>query len=296
MLTPFLSGMNNARTVAPGFAKKPVMKGGGGKASKNGAATRWTTPILGMGTEEVKGTSLQPFANLRANGTVHHTGLDVGACLDGAGYYAIADGVVRLVSAGTDMGTLLVVQHSTDGKALVNAVYMHGGDTVFVKPGEKVRCGQLLGTMGMSYSIENGGHYSHLHFGLYPGAYSDTHNYGYKPVKAGLDDWYDPATFLPLWIERTAPLIDGLPPRTRSNGKVLDLIAKDELGKAWKALPRLKDEAFKRRLSKQMVDAIEKILARAESQRKAGHAAWADRYLKKMAKKAKGIPGAERLR
>ncbi len=107
-LTPFLSGMNNARTVAPGFAKKPVMKGGGGKASKGGAATRWTTPILGTGTEEVKGTSLQPFANLRGNGTIHHTGLDVGACLDGAGYYAIADGVVRLVSEPVGSGATAV--------------------------------------------------------------------------------------------------------------------------------------------------------------------------------------------
>jgi len=294
ILTPFLSGMNTARTVAPGYAAKPVMKGGGGKASRGGASSRWTTPILGWGSEEVKG-SLQPFANLRRNGAVYHLGQDVGACLDGAGYYAIADGVVRLISSGTDMGTLLVLQHSTDGKALVNAVYMHGGDTVFVKPGEKVRCGQLIGTMGMSYSIENGGHFAHLHFGLYPGPYSDRHNYGYRGVKAGLDDWFDPAKFLPVWIDRTAPLVTDLPERTKANGKVLDAIGAGNLGKAWKAVARLTDGAEKRRFSRLLVDAIDRILARAEAQRAAGHSAWAKRFRAGQAKKAEGIPGAERI-
>ena len=59
--------------------------------------------------------------------------------------------------AQRDMGTLLVVQHLLEDGRLVNAVYMHGGDTVFVKPGERVACGQLLGTMGLSFSAENGG-------------------------------------------------------------------------------------------------------------------------------------------
>jgi hypothetical protein len=35
---------------------------------------------------------------------------------------------------------------------------------------------------------------------------SDTHNYGYKPVSAGLADWRDPAVFLARWVERTKPL------------------------------------------------------------------------------------------
>src|SRR5205085_834153 len=96
-------------------------------------------PLLQWDEEEVQGTSLQPFANLRQNGTVHHTGKDVGACLDGAGFYAAADGVVKFVESGGDMGTLIVLQHSPDGASLVNAVYMHGGDAVFVKAGERVR-------------------------------------------------------------------------------------------------------------------------------------------------------------
>jgi hypothetical protein len=54
--------------------------------------------------------------------------------------------------------------------------------------------------MGLGYSIENGGHFAHLHLGLYPGPFQVTHNYGYKPAKDGLADWIDPAKALKEWI------------------------------------------------------------------------------------------------
>lgn len=257
-LTPFLSGMDTVKLVAPNYTKAGVSQGGGGSGDKEGGADMWTTPLLGYGEEEVTGTSLQPFANLRGNGTVYHTGQDVGSCLDGAGYYAAARGVVKLVHSGSDMGTLIVVQHATAKKELVNAVYMHGGDTVFVKAGESVDAGQLLGSMGMSYSIENGGHFAHLHFGLYPGAYSDTHNYGYKPVKAGLADWLDPAEFLPRWMRRTAPFVDGS-------------TSADPAG------------------------TIDRVVARAMAEREDGFPSWAVRILVDAGKACRDMPGAERI-
>jgi len=147
--TPVLEGMDRARAVAPGYAAKGVSQAGGGSALKLPVGDAWTTPLLGWGEEEVPGTSLQPFANPRENGMVH-TGRDCGACMDGSGYYAIADGVVKLVHSGSDMGTLLVLEHHADAKRVACAVYMHGGDTVFVKGGDRVAAGQLLGSMGMS--------------------------------------------------------------------------------------------------------------------------------------------------
>jgi hypothetical protein len=167
----------------------------------------WTTPILGYGEEEVPGAGLQPFGNPRERGAVH-TGQDVGSSLDGAGFYAIADGFVKFVHSGSDMGTLIVTEHREDEKGVVCAVYMHGGDRVFVKGGEKVSAGQLLGTMGMGFSIENGGHFAHLHFGLYPGPFQANHNYGYKQASAGLSDWYDPAKCIPRWRDGSLPLPD----------------------------------------------------------------------------------------
>ncbi|MHC4820180.1 MAG: peptidoglycan DD-metalloendopeptidase family protein [Planctomycetota bacterium] len=255
--TPFLSGMNNAKRVAPGWKKKAYNKSGGGSAAKLPAARQWVMPLMDWGKEEVPGASLQPFANPRANGVVH-TGHDVGAAFDGAGYYAIADGIVKMVNAGSDMGTLIVVEHHVGDGELVTALYMHGGDTVFVKAGEKVKARQILGSMGLSYSLENGGHYAHLHFGMYPGPFVATHNYGYKKKAAGLSDWHDPQEVLTRWVDWSAPIEDaaevleradrilagGYPSRARTlvetaSSKLRDGSLKDRL-KEWK-----KDEAFK---------------------------------------------------
>ena len=205
--TPFLEGMDKGKSVAPGATLKSDARQGGGSAMKLPVARRFTTPILGYGREEVSGTSLQPFANLR-NGTVYHTGQDVGACLDGAGFYACAEGIVKLVHSGSDMGTLIVLEHHVAEKEVATLLYMHGGDTVFVKAGDRVEAGHLLGSMGTGYSFENGGHYAHLHFGAYPGPFSMTHNYGYRNVAVGLRDWFDPAVVLPDWIDRTRPPAD----------------------------------------------------------------------------------------
>ena len=189
-----------------GLAKPPkgVMLAGGGSAAKLPVAAEWTTPVLGYGEEVVPGAGLQPFGNPREGGRVH-TGQDCAAALDGSGFYAAAEGIVKLVSSGTDMGTLLVLEHRPDERGVACAVYMHGGDTVFVKSGERVQAGQLLGTMGLGFSPENGGHFAHLHYGLYPGPFSATHNYGYKPAADGLSDWLDPAKWLGRWRDGCRP-------------------------------------------------------------------------------------------
>jgi murein DD-endopeptidase MepM/ murein hydrolase activator NlpD len=204
LVSPFLEGMDKAARVAPGYAAKGVSQGGGSSAMKLPVAAEWTTPVLGYGQEEVPGAGLQPFANPREGGRVH-TGQDCAASLDGSGFYAAAEGVVKLVHSGSDMGTMLVLEHHLDEKQVVCAVYMHGGDTVFVKGGDRVEAGRLLGTMGLSFSLENGGHFAHLHYGLYPGPFQSNHNYGYKLAKDGLSDWLDPAKCLPRWRDGSRP-------------------------------------------------------------------------------------------
>jgi murein DD-endopeptidase MepM/ murein hydrolase activator NlpD len=274
MLTPFLDGMDKVKSAAPDYAAKPNARQGGASASTLPAAARWVWPLLNWGKEEVNG-SLQPFANLRQNGTVYHTGQDVGCCFDGAGYYAVADGIVKLVHTGSDMGTLIVVEHNA-GDAVECALYMHGGDTVFVKTGDKVTCGQLIGTMGLSYSIENGGHFAHLHFGLYPGAFSLTHNYGYKQVSAGLADWHDPAKWLAERIAATKPLVDG--------------VAGEDYGKAYAGAKDRNAE-----LAKRIEDAVPEALKRCEARRDAGYPADALAKLKKWAAAFKSVPGQDKL-
>ncbi len=294
-LTPFLNSMAKLKLVAPGLTLKSNLRAGKGNAAKLGPATRWTTPLLGFGQEEVSGTSLQPFANLRGGGATYHTGLDIGACLDGAGYYAAADGFVKLIHSGSDMGTLVVLQHCTSGKQTINAVYMHGGDTVFVKPGERVSAGQLVATMGMGYSIENGGHYTHLHFGLYPGSYANTHNYGYKAVRSGLADWLDPARFIASWSERTAPLVPELPGADGPLAAARDMAQSGQYAKAWKALAKLESSASVDALRAALEKVPERLLARATKQRDLGYPDYAAELLATSAKTAKGLPGADAL-
>lgn len=300
-LTPFLSGMNNAKQVAPAYAAVAKARQGGGSAVKLPPADRWVHPLMDYGEEVVKGTSLQPFANLRQNGTVYHVGQDVGACMDGAGYYAPAEGIVKLVHSGSDMGTLIVLEHHLGDKQVVNGVYMHGGDTVFVKAGERVACGQLLGTMGMSYSIENGGHFAHLHYGLYPGPFSMTHNYGYRPVKAGLADWYDPEAFFARWVDLTQPLVPDLPLFTDSSffAKIRTLVEGGQYGKAYAAAQKARADGVAAHGWPDLLPLLEaapgKALGRVEKLRVAGYPAEAQRQLKAFATACRGIPGAQRL-
>ncbi|KAF0244735.1 MAG: hypothetical protein FD180_2271 [Planctomycetota bacterium] len=286
-LTPFLDGMDKVKAVAPDYVAKPEPRQGGASAATILPAMKWTYPICSWGKEEVNG-SLQPFANLRQNDTVYHTGQDVGCCLDGAGYYAIADGILKFVHTGSDMGTLLVVEHNA-GESLECAVYMHGGDTVFAKVGDKVACGQLLGTMGLSYSIENGGHFAHLHFGLYPGGFVVTHNYGYKQVSAGLADWHDPSKWLAERVEASAPLV-----RIHAPGKLGELLTAEEYGKAYLEASKGVDPVSVRVLV-QIKEAIPLALNRFDVRREAGYPKDALDRLKKWAIVFKNVPGAEAL-
>jgi murein DD-endopeptidase MepM/ murein hydrolase activator NlpD len=205
--TPFLRGFTHLKEVAPGVRPRATAEPTGASAAEPVLAREWTAPLVEFGKEEVAGIRLQPFGNPRQAGELVHTGQDVGGCMDGAGLYALADGVVRAVEAGNDMGTLIVVEHHVETGATLkdprlNVVYMHAGSIVFVSAGDAISKGQLLGTMGLSFSIENGGHFSHLHLGLYPGPFNDEHNYGYKRAGEGLDDWLDPAIVLPALLAK----------------------------------------------------------------------------------------------
>ena len=141
---------------------------------------------------------MEPFANLRQEGTVMHLGQDAGACLDGAGiYYAPAEGIVAWIQLGGDAGTTLVILHQLPGGRLVNGVLMHAGDRGLRPGGDRVAPGQLLATIGLSFSIENGGRFAHLHYGLYPGSFDPRHQYAYRPAASGSDGWLDQADSCP---------------------------------------------------------------------------------------------------
>lgn len=180
-------------------------------------ATRWTMPLLGWGEEEVTDAPLCPFGE-------GHPGTDKGACLDGAGIYAAADGIVRSLSADK-----IVLEHQIARKDPLRATYLHAGGTVFVEAGERVLCGQLLGTIGMGHSAENGGCFAHLEYRIgHPGPPSSS---------------YDPERFLALWVGRTAPLLPPLRPLHVSLRSAAREAEREEYGKATALATKARDDA-----------------------------------------------------
>ncbi len=205
LVAPLLRKMGSAARAAPGHVIRYASRTSDASAATLPVAPRWTAPLLRFGEEAIPPGFLQPFGHLRNGGATVHTGSDVGAFLDGAGLYACADGVVRHVQAGTDTGTMIVLEHRVATDELATILYMHAGDVLFAKAGDRVEAGQLIGEMGMGFSFENGGHYAHLHLGVCPGAFSIGHVYGYKAASDGLADWFDPIAFLAARMIRPTP-------------------------------------------------------------------------------------------
>ncbi len=111
-----------------------------------------------------------PRKSFGSKGT--HAGEDCAWFREGCSFYAVADGLVRMVQgAGGDWGFLVVIEHRLGDHQYMTSVYGHCADDVLVRPGQTVKAGQRIATQGLSCSVENGGYGSHLHFGLGNGPY-----------------------------------------------------------------------------------------------------------------------------
>jgi hypothetical protein len=111
-----------------------------------------------------------PRNSFAAGGT--HAAEDCAWFREGCSYYAIADGVVRMVQgAGGDWGFLIVLEHKLPSGDYIISLYGHAAFDVLVKAGDTVKAGQKIGTQGLSCSVENGGYGSHVHFGIGDGPF-----------------------------------------------------------------------------------------------------------------------------
>jgi hypothetical protein len=242
-----------------------------------GTASRWAMPLLGWGEEEVADAPLRSFGE-------GHPGTDRGACLDGAGVYAAAEGIVRHLGPGT-----IVLEHQTPRRETLHATYLHVGAVVFVEPGERVQPGQLLGTIGLGFSAENGGVFAHLEYRIGP--------------PAPPDSAYDAARFLALWVDRTAPLLPPLRPLHTSLRSAAREAQGGELGRAYGLATRARDGAEPG--SEAHADAVfllgllagapAKGIERARRLRDAGYPGDALRMLQSLAPRCRGGAGADAL-
>jgi murein DD-endopeptidase MepM/ murein hydrolase activator NlpD len=102
----------------------------------------------------------------------NHAGEDMAWFREGASMYAIANGIVRMEQgAGGDWGFLIALEHRLPNGEYVMSVYGHAGFDLLVKPGDVVKKGQAIATVGMSCAVENGGYGAHLHFGISQGPF-----------------------------------------------------------------------------------------------------------------------------
>ena len=111
-----------------------------------------------------------------------HVGADLGWYQVGEPVYAIANGVVRVSMAPTNLelprdlrrrrnqpflwGNLIVIEHRDEDGNYFTSFYGHLDTRRLVKVGDLVVAGQPIGTIGKQSPTINGGYKPHLHFGV----------------------------------------------------------------------------------------------------------------------------------
>jgi hypothetical protein len=119
----------------------------------------------------------------------NHAGEDCAWFRDGCSYYAIADGVVRMVQgAGSNWGFLVAIEHKLPNGEYIVSVYGHTAWDILVSAGDTVRKGQKIATEGLAFSAENGGYGSHLHFGIGDGPFRRSKKHAKGDALAFTDD------------------------------------------------------------------------------------------------------------
>ena len=129
---------SSPESYVPPFALHFPLPGGGGQQT-SGYGWR-TDPVSGEGSE-------------------FHTGADLPAA-EGTPVYAAADGVVRVARAHKSYGNYLRILHQNGDETL----YAHL-QYLYVRPGERVRAGQVIGASGQTGNVTG----PHLHFELLHG-------------------------------------------------------------------------------------------------------------------------------
>ncbi len=118
------------------------------------------------------GSLFMAFPRRSFGGKSGHAGEDMAWFREGASVFAVADGLVRMVQgAGGNWGFLVLIEHRLPVGDHVCSVYGHISWDILVKPGDVVKKGQKIGTVGLSCSVENGGYGAHLHFGIADGPF-----------------------------------------------------------------------------------------------------------------------------
>ncbi|MGD0092041.1 MAG: peptidoglycan DD-metalloendopeptidase family protein [Planctomycetota bacterium] len=100
-----------------------------------------------------------------------HAADDVGWYRDHRTVVASANGLVRQVRCAPSWGCLVIIEHLLPDGKFFCSLYAHLSAFICVLPGQVVKKGQKIGSIGRSLTWENGGYLAHLHFGIHKGPY-----------------------------------------------------------------------------------------------------------------------------
>jgi murein DD-endopeptidase MepM/ murein hydrolase activator NlpD len=144
------------------------------------AAKSFMPPVRDFFNPKRKSFGLHTGKDGKVFGNSVHVGDDMAWQADQRTVVAIADGCVRRVSHVQSWGYIVIVEHKLPDGKFVCSLYAHLAPSICVKPGDIVKKGAKIGSVGRSHTWENGGYWSHLHFGIHEGPYLSSHPVGRK--------------------------------------------------------------------------------------------------------------------
>ncbi len=142
------------------------------------AASSFMPPVRDYLDPKRKSFGIHTGKDGKVFGNSFHVGDDVAWQADHRTVVTIADGCVRRVSHVQSWGYIVIVEHRLPGGTFVCSLYAHLAPSICVKPGDIVKRGRKIGSVGRSHTWENGGYWSHLHFGIHSGPYLSSHPVG----------------------------------------------------------------------------------------------------------------------
>jgi len=122
-----------------------------------------------------------------------HVGEDSGFFLEGLPIHAVADGIVTCVLYEQSWGFLVGMESELPVSGTVTIIYAHLSQFIDVGVGQSVSVGDKIGDLGAAESLENGGYFAHVHWGVIRGAYRAVSFHGYDTDTA---KYIDPFEFV----------------------------------------------------------------------------------------------------
>ena len=163
-------------------------------------ATKWMPPVLDYFDPRRKSYGVTVKGEKSSFAGSVHVGDDNSWGNELRTVVAAAPGVVRQAGHIFSWGFIVIIEHKMPDGSAVCTLYAHLSPALTVKPGDTVKAGQRIGCIGRNHTVDNGGYFAHLHFGVHRGTYSGSQwicgYVGTAKWEHGDHEWVNPQEFL----------------------------------------------------------------------------------------------------